>query len=100
MNRHARIIQVVNDTGCQSGLFDLLEADAPTFDGMDAQAALNSELKVLDLRIAIVVPNSRLAYLARMVFNDESHRIVYNDMAEAVLWLHGEKAIWPILRSA
>jgi hypothetical protein len=90
--RHARVVQLVQDTGCRSVLFDVLEANAPTFDATQVQRKLNLELRALDLRLAVVVPNSRLAYVGRMVFGEENHRIVYNDMAEAVLWLRGEES--------
>jgi len=93
--RHARVAQLVQDTGCKSVLFDVLEADAPTFDATEIQRGLNSELKALDLRLAVVVPNSRLAYIGRMVFGDENHKIIYNDMAEAILWLRGEDSTKP-----
>jgi hypothetical protein len=35
------------------------------------------------LRRAIVVPNTRVAYLARIAFGEGDHRVVYNDFSAA-----------------
>jgi hypothetical protein len=39
------------------------------------------------VKIAIVVPNTAIAYLARLAFGEANHRVFYNDMSAAVLWL-------------
>jgi hypothetical protein len=39
---------------------------------------------------AILVPNTRIAYLARIAFGqfgEGAYRVFYNDMAQAILWL-------------
>src|SRR5690606_23002279 len=36
---------------------------------------------------AIVVPNSKLAYLARLAFGEGDYRVFYNDVVAAVKWL-------------
>jgi hypothetical protein len=48
-------------------------------------------------RRAIVVPNTKLAYLARLAFADEfgDNRVFYNDMAEAFEWLKAPPAPSP-----
>ena len=38
-------------------------------------------------RRAIVVPNTRLAYLARLAFGEGDYRVFYSDIAAAVVWL-------------
>jgi hypothetical protein len=37
-----------------------------------------------------VVPNSRLAYLARLAFGEGDYRVFYNDIVAAVRWLSEE----------
>jgi hypothetical protein len=39
------------------------------------------------LRRAIVVPNSKLAYLARLAFGEGDYRVFYNDFIGAIRWL-------------
>lgn len=85
--RHARAMQIAEDSGSKSIMFDFLEADPPTFDVMEAQKQLNIELQANGFRVAVVVPNSRLALLGRLAFGDYNHRIVYEDLAEATHWL-------------
>lgn len=85
--RHERIIQLAHDTRCRNLLIDDLELTPPVYDVVEAQQTLNQELNQLGFKIAILVPNSRLAYLARLQFGDENHRVFYNDMAAAALWL-------------
>jgi hypothetical protein len=52
-----------------------------------AQQELDQELGPTKLRRAIVVPNSRLAYLARLAFGEGEYRVFYNDIVSAVKWL-------------
>lgn len=85
--RHDRIVQLAHDTKCRKLLIDDLELMPPDYAAVEAQQILNQELKQLGFKIAILVPNSRLAYLARLQFGDENHRVFYNDMAAAALWL-------------
>jgi hypothetical protein len=85
--RHERIMQLAQDTKCRRLLIDDLELMPPDYAAVEAQQALNRELKQMNFKIAILVPNSRLAYLARLQFGDENHRVFYNDMASAALWL-------------
>lgn len=85
--RHERIRQLAHDTKCRRLLIDDLELVPPDYAAVEAQQILNRELNLLNFKIAILVPNSRLAYLARVQFGDENHRVFYNDMAAAALWL-------------
>ncbi len=39
------------------------------------------------LRRAVVVPNTKLAYLARIAFGEADCRVFYNDMVSATNWL-------------
>ena len=40
--------------------------------------------------VHIVVPNSKLAYLARLAFGEGDYRVFYNDMVTAIQWLAEE----------
>jgi hypothetical protein len=69
-------------------LYDALELELPTVDPALVQQQLESELDPhLRLRRAIVVPNSRVAYLARLAFGEGDYRVFYNDMCAALQWL-------------
>ena len=85
-----RVIQIARDTqgaGLQSVLYDALEMESPSVDVALTQRALDDEIGAVRLRRAIVVPNTRLAYLARLAFGEGDYRVFYNDIAAAVAWL-------------
>jgi hypothetical protein len=94
--RHARVLRLERETGCKKVLFDFLEGDAPSFEVMEAQKLLNAELKALGFSVAVLVPNSRLAYHGRIAFPDDNHKIVYEDLTEAVNWLQAERKSVPL----
>ena len=85
--RHEQLLQISQDTGCKKLLFDDLEMNAMPYEVVEAQRVLNVELDAMGFKIAIVVPNSRLALLARLQFNGKNHKVFYTEMAEAILWL-------------
>ena len=68
-------------------LYDALEMLPPPVDVPWAQRALDESLGSQRLKRAIVVPNSKLAYLARLAFGEGDYRVFYNDMVAAVRWL-------------
>jgi hypothetical protein len=68
-------------------LYDVLEMHPPHVDVPWSQRALDEKLGDLRLRRAIVVPNAKLAYLARLAFGEGDYRVFYNDIAAAVAWL-------------
>lgn len=83
-----RVLRLVRQTGRGRVLYDTLEMDAPPVDIPWAQRDLDAEVATsIRLRRAIVVPNSKLAYLARLAFGDADYRVFYNDIVEAVTWL-------------
>lgn len=92
--RHAQILQIANDTGCKKLLLDDLEMNAMPYEIIEAQRFLNEELNALKFRVAVVVPNSRLAYLARLQFGGENHKVFYTDIVEAINWLREYCQIW------
>lgn len=85
-----RVLQIARDTRdavLHRVLYDALEMESPPVDVPLAQRALDESLGAVRLRRAIVVPNTRLAYLARLAFGEGDYRVFYNDMSAAVAWL-------------
>jgi hypothetical protein len=83
-----QVLFLVRDAGRGKVLYDTLEMLPPPVDVPWAQRELDERtLGPVRLRRAIVVPNSRLAYLARLAFGEGDYRVFYNDMVAAVQWL-------------
>jgi hypothetical protein len=82
-----QVLFLVRDAGRGKVLYDTLEMLPPPVDVPWAQRELDETLGPVQLRRAIVVPNSRLAYLARLAFGEGDYRVFYNDMVAAVRWL-------------
>jgi hypothetical protein len=83
----ARVLQLLKDTARGKVLYDGLEMESPSVDIALVQQKLEAELGSLQLRRAIVVPSSRLAYLARIAFGEGDYRVFYSDMTAAIKWL-------------
>lgn len=85
---HERILTLVKDTHHVRILHDCLEMETPEVEVPLSQWVLDKELdRSIKLRRAIVVPNTKLAYLARLAFNEEETKVFYNDMVSAINWL-------------
>ena len=82
-----KVLFLVKDAGRARVLYDTLEMDAPPVDVPWSQRELDAKLGPTKLRRAIVVPNSKLAYLARLAFGEGDYRVFYNDMIAAIKWL-------------
>lgn len=85
-----RVVALARDSERQRVLYDALEMDPPAVEVTFEQRKLDAALGGLRLRRAIVVPNSRLAYLARLAFGEGEYRVFYSDMVAAVKWLSSE----------
>ena len=83
----ARVLQLLKDTERGKVLYDGLEMESPSVEIALVQQKLEAELGSLHLRRAIVVPSSRIAYLARLAFGEGDYRVFYNDMTAAIKWL-------------
>jgi hypothetical protein len=84
------VLMLLNDTDRSKILYDALEMLDPSVDIALMQRSLDaSSLGDRPLRRALVVPNSRIAFLSRLAFGDGAHRVFYNDLAGAVGWLNG-----------
>jgi hypothetical protein len=87
-----RVLQIAKDTGSKTThrvLYDALEMESPPVDVPLSQRQLDEALGNIHLRRAIVVPNTRLAYLARLAFGEGDYHVFYNDIIAAVRWLTG-----------
>jgi hypothetical protein len=82
-----RVLQIMKDSGRHKVLYDALEMESPSVDIPLAQRQLDEALGPIKMRRAIVVPNTRLAYLARLAFGDGDYRVFYSDMTAAISWL-------------
>jgi hypothetical protein len=87
-----QVIFLVRDAGRGKVLYDTLEMEAPPVDVPWSQRALDEQLGTIRLRRAIVVPNSKLAYLARLAFGEGEYRVFYNDFVSAIRWLSEEES--------
>jgi len=85
---HERIMQLVLETEQNKVLYDALEMEPPPVEVPVSQWCLDSEIEPVRLKRAIVVPNTRLAYLARIAFGEGQHRVFYNDLTSAITWLN------------
>ena len=85
-----QVLFLVRDAGRGKVLYDTLEMEAPPVDVPWSQRRLDEQLGPVQLRRAIVVPNSKLAYLARLAFGEGDYRVFYNDIVAAVRWLSDE----------
>lgn len=84
---HDRVFLLVKELGHGCILYDALELEVPPVEVPLFQWKLDEELGPIHLKRAIVVSNSKLAYLARLAFGDGDHRVFYNDMTGAIRWL-------------
>lgn len=85
---HDRLMPLLKETGQKRILYDCLEMEAPSVEVPMAQWQLDKEIDTRQLQRAIVIPNTRLAYLARLAFADGNYRVFYNDLTAAINWLN------------
>lgn len=82
-----RVVAILRDAGRRGVLYDTLEMESPTADvAFDAIEQTRSVAGMAG-RMAIVVPSSRHAYVARLAFGENDYRVFYNDMSSALEWL-------------
>jgi len=82
-----RILNLVKDTEKGLVLHDCLEMETPQIEVPVSQWKLDQQVLSVHLRRAVVVPNTRLAYLARLAFGEGDVKVFYSDMAAALAWL-------------
>lgn len=82
-----RVLALAKDAGRSRVMYDSLEMLPPPIDVPWFQRSLDENPEAAHLRRAIVVPNTKLAFLARLAFGEGNYRVFYNDIAMAVRWL-------------
>jgi hypothetical protein len=82
-----QVLFLVRDAGRGKVLYDTLEMEPPPVNVPWSQRELDERLGDVQLRRAIVVPNSKLAYLARLAFGEGDYRVFYSDIVGAIKWL-------------
>jgi hypothetical protein len=94
-----RVLELARDTQQVRVLYDALELEPPEMELVLLQKQLDSEKKdnlgSASLRTAILVSNTRVAYLARIAFGhagEANYRVFYNDFAAAFRWLEERAA--------
>lgn len=88
----AKVLVLLGETERRRVLYDALEMDPPSIEMTVAQQQMSEQLHRKGARVAILVPNTRIAYLARIAFGQGDHRVFYNDLAAAVTWLTEDPA--------
>lgn len=91
-----RVTELARDTQQVRVLYDALELEAPEIELVLLQQRLEADkhatLSDACLRTAILVPNTRIAYLSRIAFGhvgEKNYRVFYNDYGAALKWLEG-----------
>jgi hypothetical protein len=89
-----RVLMLVKETHQARVLYDALEMEAPSVELLLLQQKLELKTRTVlgqtPLRKAILVPNTRLAYMSRIAFGEfgeGEYRVFYNDLAQAIRWL-------------
>jgi hypothetical protein len=94
-----RVFDLARDTQQVRVLYDALELEPPEIELVLLQQRLDTDkqasLHAASLRTAILVPNTRIAYLARIAFGhagEGNYRVFYNDFGAALQWLESPDA--------
>lgn len=87
-----RVLELARATGLRRVLYDAREMIAPPASLTLKQQDLDDQLGDMKLRRAIVVPGTRIAYLARIAFGEGEDRVFYDDIDAARAWLRGGAA--------
>jgi hypothetical protein len=85
---HEQVLLLLQGAAHRKVLYDALEMDPPTVDMTLLQQRMSEAVHRKEGRIAILVPSTRIAYLARIAFGQGEHRVFYNDLGSAIAWLN------------
>lgn len=83
-----QVLALVQEGAHGKVLYNTLEMTAPPAYVTFTQRRLDEASTHVKLRRAIVVPDSRLALLARIAFGEGDYRVFYNDLEAAKAWLN------------
>lgn len=94
-----RVLELARETQHVRVLYDGLELEAPEMEVVRFQQQLEIakrvHLRSASLRTALLVPNTRIAYLARIAFGqagEANYRVFYNDLGAALKWLEDPRS--------
>lgn len=82
-----QVLLLLDQTKRWRVLYDVLEMEPPSINLTLAQREHSDQLYRKGVRIAILVPDTRTAYLARLAFGQGDYRVIYDDLTEALAWL-------------
>jgi hypothetical protein len=82
-----RLLELANASGLRRALYDARAMVAPPAALTLMQQDLDDQLGGMKLRRAIVVPGTKIAYLARIAFGEGDDRVFYDDIDAALAWL-------------
>ena len=81
------VLETMQQTGSKAVLYDLREMQTTSVNVLLYQRILNEHVRHLDLRRAIVVPNTQIAHLARLGFGVGDYKLFYDDLDAAKRFL-------------
>ena len=81
------MLETMQETGSKAVLYDLTEMQPTSLNVLLYQRILNDHVRHLDLRRAIVVPNTQIAHLARLAFGVGDYKLFYDDLEAAKRFL-------------
>ena len=81
------MLEAMQQTGAKAVLYDLREMQPTSVNVLLYQRILNDHVRHLDLRRAIVVPNTQVAHLARLAFGVGDYKLFYDDLDAAKRFL-------------
>lgn len=93
-----RVLELARETQHVRVLYDGLELETPEMEVVlfqqQLEVAKREQLRSASLRTALLVPNTRIAFLARIAFGqagEANYRVFYNDLGAALKWLEDSR---------
>jgi len=84
---YQQILALAKSHGQRKVLIDVRDMEPPSLTMTLGIRDFAQAGGTIPLRRAIVVPNSRMAYLARLALGDSDYRVFYGDAEGAIKWL-------------
>jgi hypothetical protein len=81
------VLETLQQTGSKAVLYDLTEMSPTPVNVLLYQRLLDEHIRHLELRRAIVVPNTHIAHLARLAFGVGDYKLFYDDLEAAKRFL-------------
>jgi len=81
------VLETMQQTGSKAVLYDLTEMQPAPVNVLLYQRLLNEHVRHLNLKRAIVVPNTQIAHLARLAFGVGDYKLFYDDLDGAKRFL-------------